>query len=67
MISQVLEKTVAMVQSRWMMYKVVDQLVILCSSDSWVVVGVILKVLEEFHHRAARRKTGMMATHEAGR
>ena len=67
MIAQMLAKTVAMVHSRWMMYKVVAQLVILCSSDSWVVMGVIIKVLEGFHHREARRKTGMTATHEAVR
>ena len=34
-----------------MLYKVVAHTVILYGSDSWVVTGSMLKVLEGFHHR----------------
>ena len=34
-------------------------MVILYGSESWVVMGAMLKVLEGFHHRAARRIAGM--------
>ena len=47
------------------MYKAVDQLVLLYSSDTWVLTGEILKFLEVFGHRAARRITGMTETHGA--
>ena len=50
-----------------MMYKAVAQSVLLKVSESWVVTGEMLKVLEGFHHWAARRITGMTATREAGR
>ena len=49
------------------MFKAVSQSGILYGSDSWVVKGAMLKVLEGFHHREARRITGMMATRGAGR
>ena len=42
-------------------------MVLLYGSEIWVVTGVMLKVLEGFHHRATRRITGMMATRGAGR
>ena len=35
------------------MDKTVAQLVLLCVSERWVVMGDILKVLEGFHCRAA--------------
>ena len=47
------------------MYKAVDQLVLLYSSDTWVLTGEMLKFLEGFGHRAAWRITGMTATHGA--
>ena len=40
---------------------------LLYSSNRWVVTGEILKVLEGFHHQAARRIKGLMVTHWAGR
>ena len=49
-----------------MMYKAVDQSVILYVSGSWVVTGAMLNVLEVFHHRVSRRIIGMTATHGAG-
>ena len=33
---------------------------LLCGSDSWVVTGAMLKVLEGFHHRAAWNTTVLM-------
>ena len=44
-----------------MLYKVVAQTVILYGRKIWVVIGVMLKVLEGFHHQAARRIAGMTA------
>ena len=62
-----LEKTGATVQARGMMYKAVAQSVLLYESKIWVVMGDMIKVLEGFHHRAARRITGMTAIHGTGR
>ena len=50
-----------------MMYNAVAQLVLLYGSESWVVTGAMLKVLGGFHHRVARRITGMTATCGAGK
>ena len=41
------------------MYKAVAQSVLLYGSEIWVVTGGILKVLDGFHHREARRITGV--------
>ena len=49
-----------------MMYKAVGQFMILYRSNSWVVTGVMLKVIEGFHHQAARRIKGMTKTSGAG-
>ena len=53
-------------QARGAMYKVAEQSVILYGSKIWVVTGEILKVLEGFQHRAARRITGMSDKRGAG-
>ena len=66
MIVRVLDNTGATVRSQGMMYKVVAQLVLLYGSQSWVVMGYMLKVLEGFHHRAEMWITGTMATYEVG-
>ena len=63
MISKVLTKTGAKVQARGMIYKSVAQKVLLYGSESWGVIGAILKVLDGFHHREAQRITGMKAWH----
>ena len=62
MIARVLEKTGATVRSHEMMYTEVSQSVILYISETWVVTGEMLKVLEGFHHWETRRITGMTAT-----
>ena len=49
------------------MYKGVAQSVILYTSESWLVTGEMLKVLEGFHHQEALRVTGMTANCGAGR
>ena len=61
MISKVLINTGAKVRACGMIYKVVAQTVLLYGSDSWVVTGEMLKVLEGFHHRVARKIAGMKA------
>ena len=61
------EKTKATVQDRWVMYKALEQSVILYVSDRLVVTGKMLKVLEGLHHRTARHITGMTDTRGAGR
>ena len=65
-ITRVLEKTRETVWARGMMYKVVAQLVLLYGSEIWVTTGDMLKVLEGFHHREARRIMGMAETRGAG-
>ena len=57
MILRVLKKTGAMVQARGMIYKAVEQSVMLYGGDIWVVMGLMLKVLEGFHHRDTREIT----------
>ena len=48
-----------------MIYKVVAQSVLMYSSESWVVIGSMLKVLEGFHHQASIHITGMTVRHVA--
>ena len=48
-----------------MMYNTTAQSVLLCGSESWLVKGYILKILEGFHHQEARRITGMKAKNMA--
>ena len=67
MIEQVLEMMGETVRYRRAMYKAVVQSLLLYGRESWVVTGEMLKVLMAFHHRAARRITGMMVKHGAGR
>ena len=47
------------VWARVMMYKSVVQTLLLYGSESWVVTGAMLKVMEGFHHRLAQRIAGM--------
>ena len=61
MVRKVVLKTEAKVQSMGKIYNTLVQLVLLYRSESWVVIGEMLKVLEGFHHRVARRIMGMMA------
>ena len=42
-----------------MLYKAVVQLVLLYGSKSCVLMGLMIKVLEVFHHRLVRSITGM--------
>ena len=50
MISKMLTKTVATVQSLGMLYKAVSHTLILFWGESWVVTVAMLKLLEKFHH-----------------
>ena len=61
MISKVLTKTEETVWDIGILYKAVAQMVLLYGSESWVVTGAMLKVLEGFHHRTSRRIAGMTA------
>ena len=65
-ITSVLEKMVATMWACGMMYNAVAQSVLLYSSDSWVVEGAMLKVLEGFHHQASTRVTGITAERGSG-
>ena len=60
MISRVSTNTGATVQVHGMIYKAVTQSVLIYGSESWVVTGVMLKVLEVFHNRLDRHITGIM-------
>ena len=59
MAAKVVMKTGEMVWTWGMLYKAVFQTVLLYGSNIWVVMGVMLKVLEELHHWADRRIVGM--------
>ena len=61
MVEKVVKKTGETVWVRGMLHKAVMKLVLLYVGESWVVRGVILKLLEELHHRLARRIEGMTA------
>ena len=50
-----------------MMYKALEQSVLLYDSNIWVVTKDMLKVLEGFHQWLARRIMGMTANRGAGR
>ena len=54
-------------RDRGMMYKEVEHTVLLHGSESWVVTGVLLKILEGFFHRAAIQITGIMGKRVADR
>ena len=48
------------------MYKAVNQSVLLYFSKSWLVTGEMLKILAAFHHRVARRITGITVKLRSG-
>ena len=48
-----------------MLYKAVVQLVLIYASESWVVMGDMLKVLERFHHLVVGRIMGITARRTA--
>ena len=50
----------AMVRARSMLYKAVAQTVLLYGSESWVMTGAMMKLLESYHGRTAQRIAGMM-------
>ena len=62
MVARVLAKTGATVQYRGVIYKALDQSVLMYGSESWAVTWAKLTVLEGFHHGAARRITSMTVT-----
>ena len=58
MVLEVLTKSGAAVRAREMMYKAVVHMVFLYGSERYVVTGVMLTILEGFHHWVARRIAG---------
>ena len=50
-----LDNTGATLQVRGVIYKAVSHVVLLYGSNIWMLMGVVLKVLEVFHHQASRR------------
>ena len=58
MVGKVVTKMGATTQELGMLYNETLQLVLLCGSDSWVMMGAILKVLEGFHHWESRQIMG---------
>ena len=61
MAGKVVTKTGATVQAWGMMYKAVMQLVLLYESESWVVTGAMIKLLEAFNNGVSRSITRSMA------
>ena len=58
---KVVTNTGATVWAQDMLYKSVSQSVLLYGSESWVVMGEMLNVLEGFHYQVARRITRVTA------
>ena len=50
MVENAVTKTEAIVRAWIMLYKSVLQSVLIYVSESWVVMGAMIKVLEGFHH-----------------
>ena len=61
MVVKVLMKAGAAVSAHVMVYKAGVQTVLLYGSESWVVTGAMLTVLEGFHHRVFRKIVGKTA------
>lgn len=66
LISRVLVKEGASTRAKGMFYKAIVQSVLLYGVESWTVTPAILKALESFHHRVARRITGLTPRLVAG-
>ena len=60
MVSGVMVKAGATVQSKSMLYKEVVQAVLIYGGNIWVVTDAMMKVMELFHHRIAQRISGKM-------
>ena len=58
-VAKVITKTVETVWAWAMMYKAVFHMLLICGSDSWLVMDAILKVLEGLHYWVARRISWM--------
>ena len=67
MISKVLVKMVATVLACGMLYKAVEQTLLLYWRNSWVVMGSMLKVFEGFRHWEAQGIAVMMDWHAEDR
>ena len=50
------------IKARTLMYKAGVQAMLLYGSKRWLAMDVMMKVLEIFHHRIARRSAGMTAS-----
>ena len=61
MVTRVLESMGETVRAWGDMYNEVVQSVLVYIREIWMVTGEILKLLTGFHHRAAKRITGMTA------
>ena len=61
MVEKVVPKTGEMVWASVMLYKSVVKSLLLYRSESWLVMGLMIKVIEGFFHRVARRIKGVTA------
>ena len=60
MVVRVLEHEGASPRAKGLFYKAIVQAVLLYSCETWVITDAMLRVLDGFHHKAARRITGNM-------
>jgi hypothetical protein len=65
MVSRVLERDGASPKAMGMFYKAVVQAVLLYGCETWTLTNPMIKALEGFHHRVARRITHMIPVHQA--
>ena len=61
MIARILVREGASLRARGHFYKAVVQSVLLYGCETWTITATMMKVLDRFHHRVARRISGMVA------
>ena len=61
MIARLLVREGASLRARGHFYKAVVQSVLLYGCETWTITATMMKVLDRFHHRVARRISGMVA------
>jgi hypothetical protein len=65
MVVRILDKEGASPRAKGFFYKTIVQAVLLYSCETWTLTSTMLKVLDAFHHRVARRITGRIPHKQA--
>jgi hypothetical protein len=60
MVARVLVRDGASTRAMGMFYKAIVQALLLYGCETWTLTNPMIKTLESFHHKVARRTSGMM-------